>query len=39
MKRERVEEALSTITKRIGAINRDPRAKFNVRKAVAFGDF
>jgi hypothetical protein len=38
MKRERVEEALSTITERIEAINRDPRAKFNIRKAVAFGD-
>jgi hypothetical protein len=39
MKRESVEEALSTITERIEAINRDPRAKFNIRKAVAFGDF
>src|SRR5262249_16545039 len=39
MKRESVEEALSTITERIGAINRDPRAKFSIRKAVAFGDF
>jgi hypothetical protein len=39
MKRESVEEALSTITERIAAINRDPRAKFSIRKAVAFGDF
>jgi hypothetical protein len=39
MKRESVEEALSTITERIEAINRDPRAKFSIRKAVAFGDF
>jgi hypothetical protein len=38
MKRARVEEALSTITERIEAINRDPRAKFSIRKAVAFGD-
>jgi hypothetical protein len=39
MKRESVEEALSTIAERIAAINRDPRAKFSIRKAVAFGDF
>jgi hypothetical protein len=39
MKRESVEEALSTIKDRIEAINRDPRAKFSIRKAVAFGDF
>jgi hypothetical protein len=39
MKRESVEEALSTITERIEAINRDLRAKFSIRKAVAFGDF
>jgi hypothetical protein len=39
MKRESVEEALSTITERIEAINRDPRAKFSIRKAVAVGDF
>jgi len=39
MKRESVEEALSTIMERIAAINRDPRAKFSIRKAVAFGDF
>jgi hypothetical protein len=39
MKRESVEEALSTITERIAAINRDPRAKFSIRKAIAFGDF
>src|SRR6201987_3767637 len=38
MKRENAEEALSTITERIEAINRDPSAKFNIRKAVAFGD-
>jgi hypothetical protein len=24
---------------RIAAINRDPRAEFSIRKAVAFGDF
>jgi hypothetical protein len=36
---ESVEEALSTVTERIEAINRDPRAKFSIRKAVAFGDF
>jgi len=39
MKREIVEEAIATITERIAAINRDPRAKFSIRKAVAFGDF
>jgi hypothetical protein len=39
MKRESVEEALFTSTERIEAINRDPRAKFSIRKAVAFGDF
>jgi hypothetical protein len=39
MKRASVEEALSTITERIAAINRDPRAMFTIRKAVAFGDF
>jgi hypothetical protein len=39
MIRESVEEALTTITERIVAINRDPRAKLNIRKAVAFGDF
>jgi len=39
LKRESVEEALSTITERIAAINRDPRAKFSIRKAAAFGDF
>ena len=39
MKRERVEEALSTLAERIAAVNRDPRAKFSIRKAVAFGDF
>jgi hypothetical protein len=39
MKRESVEEALSIIKDRIEAINRDPRAKFSIRKAVAFGDF
>ena len=35
MKRESVEEALSTITER----SQHPRAKFSIRKAVAFGDF
>jgi hypothetical protein len=39
LKRLSVEEALSTMTDRIAAINRDPRAEFNIRKAVAFGDF
>ena len=39
MKRESVEQALSTITGRIAAVNRDPRAKFSIQKAVAFGDF
>jgi len=39
MKRESVEDVLSTIAERIAAINRDPRAKFSIRKAVAFGDF
>jgi hypothetical protein len=39
MKRESVDEALSTIKERIAAINRDPRAKFSIRKAVALGDF
>ena len=39
MKRQSVEEALSLIKDRIETINRDPRAKFSIRKAVAFGDF
>ena len=39
MKRESVEEAVSTIAERIEAINSDTRAKFRIRKAVAFGDF
>lgn len=39
MKRESVEEAVSSIVERIDAISRDPRAKFSIRKAVAFGDF
>jgi len=39
LKRERVEEALETMTARIAAVNRDPRSKFTIRKAVAFGDF
>jgi hypothetical protein len=39
MKSESVDEALSTIKERIAAINRDPRARFGIRKAVAFGDF
>lgn len=39
LKRESVEEALSTMADRIAAINRDPRAEFSIRKAVAFGDF
>jgi hypothetical protein len=39
LKRESVEQALQTLTDRIAAVNRDPRAAFTVRKAVAFGDF
>lgn len=39
MKLESVEEALSTIADRIAAINRDSRAKFSIRKVVAFGGF
>jgi hypothetical protein len=39
MKRERVEEALSAIAERIAVVSRDARAKFHIRKAVAFGDF
>jgi hypothetical protein len=39
LKRESVEKALSTMADRIAAINRDPRAEFSIRKAVAFGDF
>jgi DNA-binding MarR family transcriptional regulator len=39
LKRERVEEALSTMSDRIAAMNKDPRARFSIRKAVAFGDF
>jgi hypothetical protein len=39
MKRESVEAALATIKERIAAINRDVRANFSIRKAVAFGDF
>jgi len=39
LKRERVEAALDTLAERIARVNRDPRAAFTVRKAVAFGDF
>ena len=34
-----LKRTLSTIADRIGSINRDPRAKFIIRKAIAFGDF
>jgi hypothetical protein len=34
-----LKRTLSTIADRIGSINRDPRAKFTIRKAIAFGDF
>jgi hypothetical protein len=37
--RESVKQALSTITDRVAAINRDRRAEFKISKAVAFGDF
>ena len=37
--RESVEQALSTLSDRIAAINRDRRAEFKIAKAVAFGDF
>jgi hypothetical protein len=37
--REHVEQALSTLSGRIAAINRDGRAEFKIAKAVAFGDF
>jgi hypothetical protein len=37
--RESVEQAISTLSDRIAAINRDRRAEFKIAKAVAFGDF
>jgi hypothetical protein len=39
LSRESVEEALNTLMDRIAAINRDPRAEYQITKAVAFGDF
>jgi hypothetical protein len=36
---ERVENALSSLSKRIKEINQDSQAKFKITKAVAFGDF
>ena len=39
LKRERVDAALSTLSDRIAAINKDSQAEFRITKAVAFGDF
>jgi hypothetical protein len=39
LKRESVEKALETMADRIAAVNRDPRGKYTIPKAVAFGDF
>ena len=36
---ERMEQALSSIRNRIAEINHDPRARYKVVEAVAFGDF
>ena len=36
---ERVENGLSTLNERIKEINQDSQAKFEITKAVAFGDF
>ena len=37
--RDRIEEALSSLAKRIVEINGDSRERYNVVEAVAFGDF
>jgi DNA-binding MarR family transcriptional regulator len=37
--RERIEDALSSLAKRIAEINRDSRERYKVVEAVAFGDF
>ena len=37
--RDRIEEALSSLAKRIADTNRDSRARYKVVEAVAFGDF
>ena len=39
LRRESVEQTVTTLADRIAAINRDPRAEFKITKAVAFGDF
>lgn len=39
LRREKVEEALATLSDRIAAIHRDKRSQFRIAKAVAFGDF
>jgi hypothetical protein len=39
LSRESVEQALARLADRIAALNRDPRAEFQITKAVAFGDF
>ncbi len=36
---ERVEEALSALSERIAAANKDPKIGFAITEAVAFGDF
>jgi hypothetical protein len=36
---DRVENVLAEVSDRIKNVNRDPRAQFRVRQAVAFGDF
>ena len=38
-KRERVEEALSSLRGRIAEINHDPHAPYKITEAAAFGDF
>lgn len=37
--RESVEQALSSLAGRIRAINREPKARYKITEAVAFGDF
>ena len=39
LKRERDEMSLAALSDRIAAMNRDPRSRFTIRKALAFGDF
>jgi hypothetical protein len=37
--RERIEQALTTLSQRIAEINRDSGAPFRITQAIAFGDF